>query len=77
MRSLEARAEELRKSGAIEKLFERADPDVRRASHEVNGPLLEELTLSTAYHDASCVDSFRSGGPYYMDYWQRQVTVLL
>ena len=47
---LEARASDLRRSGAVQAWSAKADPRVMGVAHTVNGPLITELAESLGYH---------------------------
>ena len=38
-------------------------PEVKRIAKGVNGPLLEALALKAGWHDAKCIEFFRTGAP--------------
>ena len=65
MQCIEARAAELRASGAVDTWFQGADEQVRAVSASVHGPLLAELAQAVSFHDCACVDMFRHGAPLY------------
>jgi hypothetical protein len=50
-----------RKRGDCKKWLAHADPDVKKLSETVNGPILELLAKRIKYKDAECIEMFRKG----------------
>jgi len=51
----------LRQEGACEAWLDGVDPQIRRISDGVNGPLLYELAKLADHVDTGCIEFFREG----------------
>ena len=51
----------LREEGACKAWFDGVDPQIRRISEGVNGPLLYELARLADHIDLACIEFFRTG----------------
>ena len=63
MARIERQAATLRRQGACRHWLKEVDDIVWTVSIGVHGPLLAALAKEAVYHDAACVDLFKSGGP--------------